>query len=85
MTILMGGNIIIKTCTEFVPVPKRKQKIYLFDCSNLFSKITKDVCHIANAGKFDYCLRTTSTYHSDTVAVLCPSQRNLYRRRKEKT
>lgn len=58
MTILMRNNIIKRTCIEFVPVPKRKQRNTFYNFSIL--KKTNDVCI------FDYCLRTTSIYYSDT-------------------
>lgn len=58
MTILMRNNIIKRTCIEFVPAPKRKQRNTFYNFSIL--KKTNDVCI------FDYCLRTTSIYYSDT-------------------
>lgn len=64
----MRNNIIKRTCIEFVPVPKRKQRNTFYNFSIL--KKTNDVCI------FDYCLRTTS--------IFCLPKRSLSRSQKEK-
>lgn len=71
----MRNNIIIRTCIEFVPVPKRKQRNTFYNFS--IKKKTNDVCI------FDYCL--LQAFITLTLAIVfCLPKRSLSRSQKEK-